>query len=308
MNKLEKILPFLYIIVCVLPAVLGLGAVSALLLCGLLAAHFVKNSQPYWSVLVIFSAATMYFALFCNLYFLIAYMAVIVVSALSIGICIKGKKSLTHILITTSMCAVAVFLAIIVYYMKKYGISAVDVVFGTYFNTVETVAKSLGDKSIVITQLIAVLEKQIDLLLPSLIVLAASLFSYISFGVARLLIEKSSPRLNIRPFYLLRLSPSFTFIFVIADLISMFVGGSNILFANVSAVLTTVFVVCGISVLDFHMRRCSINLFLRTVIYVGSFLFVALTGFLGTIAINILHFIGLIDSLRPLRRVDDNEF
>ncbi len=307
MNKFAKLLPFLYILLCALPTLFGFGIISAVLLCGTLAAYFVKNSPLSYVALLVFSGIAMFFALYGDVYYLAGYMATIAAVSLSLGICIKGKKTLTGILITASMCTLAIFLAIIVYYMKKYGISAVEAVFGTHLNTIKEAAPLTGEAAPQIMALVSAFEKQLDLLLPSLIVMASALLSYVSLGIARQIVEKNSKPLDIRPFYLLRLSSSFTFIFIIADMVSMFLG-ANILFANVSAVLTSIFVVCGISVIDFHLRMKAVKPFIRAIIYVAAFVLITFTGFFGTIAVNILHFVGLIDSLRPLRRIDSDKF
>lgn len=307
MIKLKKILPFVYAIICALPTVLGFGAISAVLLSGLLGAEYVKKTPINYALLLVFSGICMFLCLYGHIYYTVAYVAIILASSLSVGICIKGKKNLSAIIITTSLCTVTIFLVIIVYYMKKYNISAVDAVFGTYLDTLTAAAELAGDMAAQILAIVSEFRKQIDLILPSLIIVAGSIFSYISFGIARMFIEKNSQKLDIRPFYLLRLSTSFTFIFIIADMISMFMG-TNVLFANVSVVLTTLFVICGISVIDFHLRMKGVKNLVRTIIYIAAFFLVIFTGFIGTIAINILHFIGLIDSLRPLRRVNGNKF
>ena len=54
MNKFEKVLPFIYAIIFALPAALGLGAVSAVLLSGLLCAEYVKKTPVNYALLLVF--------------------------------------------------------------------------------------------------------------------------------------------------------------------------------------------------------------------------------------------------------------
>lgn len=294
-------------LLCALPTAFGFGAISAIALCGVLAAEFVKKSLPHYVTALIFTAFLMFFANYDNIYYFVAYFALIAVISFCIGASIKGKKNLSHIVVSASMCAITVFLILIVYNMRTYNISAVSAIFGIYFETLREAAPLMGDVAPQFTALISTFEKQIDQLLPSLIIVAGALFSYISFGIARKIIEKNSQKLDIRPFFLLRLAPSFTFIFIIADMISMFMG-TNMFFANASVVLSTLFTVCGISVFDFYLRAKNINTFFRTVIYVAAFMLIAFTGLFGSLATTVLHFVGIWDSLRPLRRINSNKF
>ena len=55
MNKSEKILPFIYMLLCALPTAFGFGAISAIALCGVLALSLSLSFNPsikaFWNII-----------------------------------------------------------------------------------------------------------------------------------------------------------------------------------------------------------------------------------------------------------------
>ena len=306
-KKISVLTPVLIIIACTLPATFGLDIVSVMLISAYLTSLFTQKSLKCYILYSLLSAVAFFTALAGNLELFLIYFSLTLITSLVLGICIKKKRSLAYCITAASLCTILVFAAIIFFGMKKYTVSATWLIFGNYINALKSALVNAQEISEAVTSILVNMEKQLDLLLPSMIVIAAGFFSYFTFGIARAFLSKSGIKLNMRHFYELRLTSSFTFIFVIVDLISLFMG-SNVFFANVSIVLSTLFVMCGISLIDFYLELRGLIMPLRIGIYVVGFILTSFTGVMGSLLISVLQLVGLIDSIRPLRRISTDRF
>jgi len=308
MNKKFSVLTtVLIIIACTLPSTFGFDIVSACLISAYLTSLFAGKGFKAYILYAVLSAAALFAALGGNAELLAVYFSLAFAVSVALGLCIKAKRSLAHTVTASSLCTIAVFAAIIFFGMKKYAVSATTLIFGNYINTLKTALSGIEEIAGISATLLTNLEKTLDLILPAMIVISAGFFSYFTFGFARAFLNKVGVKLNLRHFYELRLAPSFTIIFVIVDLVSLIMG-SNPLFANVSFVLTAIFVMCGLSVIDFYLELKGLITPVRVGIYVIGFILMSMTGVLSSLLISVLQFVGIIDSIRPLRRISADRF
>ena len=298
-SKKEKIFPIIYILICTLFSAWGFAPFAAVALSGLLCALFVKGG---------FKELCLHGALVIALFLAfgtsrgdtIIYGGIILCLSLTCALCITGKKSLSFTLTAASLAALAVISGVLVYFMKTQNNSAVNIIFGEYFAALGTLSSQQSDMAKQIADAVYSLSAMLDMLLPSILVLSCAAMAYITLSVSRLILKKSGITVLMRSFSELRLWGSFTFIFIILDLCLMFIP-SNPVLSNVSIILTTLFTVCGVSVIDYFLKMKKVNAAIRTAIYAAGFLALSFMGVIGSLAFNILHFIGIIDSLRPLR-------
>ena len=301
MNKnREKFLPIVYILVCAMLCTWGFGALSATVISALLCAVLVKNSFKTYALHCLLSSAALLFAFGTHYADAVAYIAITIFVSLTLGMCILYKKPLSFTLIASSLVVITILCALLLYFMKTMNTSAVNVIFGNYMTNISALQ---GELSKEIQEMLCSFSAMLDLMLPAILVLTSAFLSYISLSISRAFLSKWGITVDMRKFSELRLWGSFTFIFIILDLCMIFIP-SNPMLSNVSIILTTLFVVCGVSVIDFYLKMKNFNTAVRIIIYIAGFLVLSFAGIIGSLAINVLHFVGLIDSLRPLRHVD----
>ncbi len=301
MNKnREKFLPIVYILVCAMLCTWGFGALSSIVISALLCAVLVKNSFKAYALHCLLSSAALLFAFGTHYADAVAYIAITIFVSLTLGMCILYKKLLSFTLIASSLVVITILCALLLYFMKTMNTSAVNVIFGNYMTNISALQ---GELSKEIQEMLYSFSAMLDLMLPAILVLTSAFLSYISLSISRAFLSKWGITVDMRKFSELRLWGSFTFIFIILDLCMIFIP-SNPMLSNVSIILTTLFVVCGVSVIDFYLKMKNFNTAVRIIIYIAGFLVLSFAGIIGSLAINVLHFVGLIDSLRPLRHVD----
>lgn len=301
MNKnREKFLSIAYILICAMLCTWGFGALSAIVISALLCAVLVKNGFKAYALHCLLSSAALLFAFGTHYADAVAYIAITIFVSLTLGMCILYKKPLSFTLTASSLVVITILCALLVYFMKTMNTSAVNVIFGNYLINISTVQ---GELSKELQEFFYSFSAMLDLMLPAILVLTSAFLSYISLSISRALLAKWGITVDMRKFSELRLWGSFTFIFIILDLCMIFIP-SNPMLSNVSIILTTLFVVCGVSVIDFYLKMKNFNTAVRIIIYIAGFLVLSFAGIIGSLAINVLHFVGLIDSLRPLRHVD----
>ena len=306
-KKFPALVPLMVIIACSLPSALGLGIVSSVLISAYLTSYLAEKGFKSYIIYAVLSGGALFLSSFGDIISFMVYYPLSLFISLTLGICIKRGRSLAHTVTASSLCTIVLFTGMIFIGMKKFSVSAVSLIFGNYFNTLKSALATTGEMATTILPVIDMLQKQLDLFLPSFIVVSAGLLSYFTFGIARGFLGRRNIKLKMRHLYELRLMPSFTFIFVVIDLISLIMG-NNAFFANVNVVLSTIFVMCGVSVVDFYLDLKGIATPVRIIIYAGAFLLSSFTGILGSLLVSVLQFTGLIDSIRPLRRIPSGRF
>jgi len=192
----------------------------------------------------------------------------------------------------------------VIFCMNRYKTSAVWVIYGEYFTLLKELAAEVPKIKNQLIETVSLLQQQIDLMLPSMVIVGAMFLSYIVFQAVRIISEKQNVKVQIRHFYELRLNKSFTVIFLIVDLIAAGMV-NNIIALNVSSVIYVIFTVCGVSVIDFYLQVMGVPTVLRVIIYIAAVVVFSLLGPIGTLIANIIYFVGMIDSFRPLRHFPD---
>ena len=306
MNKIsEKLLPIIYILICALLCTFGFAALSIVLLSALLSSLCAQKGFKFYCFYAGISVIALFLAFGMNFTDASIYSAVFIALSISISSCILRKKSLSYTLISSALPFLAIICTVLVYFMKSYNVSAVDIIFGQYLKNAQALLIGEGDIAKEINDVVYYLSMQLDLLLPSILVLTSAFISYVTLSLTRWMLKKHGILIFMRQFSELRLWGSFTFIFIILDIVLVFIPTNPIL-SNVSIILTTIFVVCGVSVIDFYLKMKRFKTPVRILIYVAGFLALSALGVIGSLIINVLHFVGLIDSIHPLRRIDES--
>ena len=172
-------------------------------------------------------------------------------------------------------------------------------------------------------QLIPVLDdlemylKQImAMILPACLIILFGICSYIVFGLGRKLIEKTekAPLEGYPVFYRLCLPRSMSAVFTVLWVISMFMKDSLMAGAitNIIIVMSAVYTVYGLAVVDFLLRKWFCKGIVRFIIYIAGAFFFAIIGIIFPVLHlpTLLLMLGITDFLfdyRRLRGVTENE-
>ncbi len=135
-------------------------------------------------------------------------------------------------------------------------------------------------------------------MLPFFYLVAALVFVYVIFAITRFCLEKQDFKISQMPkfceFWLLR---SISNIFVILFLLSLFINSP--ILTNVVSFMFFIHVVCGISVVDFYMKKRGMASGIRALLLVSIITISTVIGGLGT---SILCCIGMTDKARSAGR------
>ena len=188
-----------------------------------------------------------------------------------------------------------------------YGYSPIDHMINTYFDSIASVYGSIGgvteDQLLAFNNINTALKEYYFTFMPSLVVTTALGCSYIIImlfkGILALFKKDIS---NFDRFCDLRMPKSALFFAIIAHGLS-FVFDSERLgyaFLNFGSIIFTLVAVCGLSVIDYGLRKKIRFSILRTFIYI--IVFGILTLFMG-IGTSLLTFIGMFDSFFNIREI-----
>lgn len=224
-----------------------------------------------------------------------------VVIPLLIGEAIRKKYSLYKMMVMSSFAMLVITSSVIIRGMKMYNTSAIQLLFGDELNVLRDAVMNLPEMREQMLEFIDMMWKQLDALLPAYVVLGSAAFVYFIFLAVRVVLEAQGTKVEMRHFYELRLSASFTFIFMFVEIISM-TAGENMMIMNAASVLSVIFLVSGLSVIDFYLKIRGVKTPFRIMIYIGGFFSIGFMGSIGILGIQAINFLGMIDSVRPLRK------
>ena len=152
------------------------------------------------------------------------------------------------------------------------------------------------------------MQQAIGMIMPSFLILACAFMAYVIFVSSRKIIEKNQDEKMPYPtFHSLQMPKSTSLMLCALYILSLFLKSSPFsgAISNIIIILSSIYMVCGLSLADWYLKKAGIKRFLRIFIYFALFLF---TSFLGIIfpAVNIfsiLIFAGVIDSMTDFRRL-----
>jgi len=228
---------------------------------------------------------------------------------ISLGLCIRRGFSPAKILIIGSIASLVgtgLMLTISFIFLKINPIAEINRAMQQGISTSLSLYEKMGLASEQLKQMRSTFDnmlKMVSLLLPSSFLFAAVFDTFLNFWVAKLVLAKLGHKIEggLPPFSRWRISHYTVWGFIAGWLITMLSQylGSSILYkmgANILSIFSIIFFVQALSVLSFFMKKYSLNIVFKVIIY---FLLIT-TPFLSFIAV----LVGLLDSLLDLRKLN----
>jgi len=284
----------------------GATLLSVLLFSAVLAIQITTADYKRYAVVGVLCILASGVVLYTDIWKFITFSVLTLFLSFAIGYSLKKGFSLYKMMAIASTGVVVIVGVWVIFCMNRYKTSAVWVIYGEYFTLLKELAAEVPKIKNQLIETVSLLQQQIDLMLPSMVIVGAMFLSYIVFQAVRIISEKQNVKVQIRHFYELRLNKSFTVIFLIVDLIAAGMV-NNIIALNVSSVIYVIFTVCGVSVIDFYLQVMGVPTVLRVIIYIAAVVVFSLLGPIGTLIANIIYFVGMIDSFRPLRHFPEGK-
>lgn len=298
MKKTNILITFLYIIISAIPAFFGLTAISLALCAAALTFCFMRGGARLWGINAAFSELIFFFVLKGNPESFAFVSAVTLLLSLSFGVSLNKKLPFRMLLCIATVLCTTIFAGTLFYYMKTYSTSAYKLLFGTPMDALRAAA---GPNLDILGPYLDALAAQLDLMLPSILIICSMLFSYAVFGIARTVGEHSGIFFDTLPhYYSLHADMYFSLIFSLLIVFSLFDSGSGIVL-NAIAVISAVLAACGTSAFNRFLRMRGVKKAVRIIIYT-VLLLGFLTGFAGTFIYFAFLSIGVFDSF-AVRRI-----
>ncbi len=224
------------------------------------------------------------------------------ITAYIIGMFIYKRLSFSLMLIIATLFETFILVLFSLKICNTLNTSPANLLFGESlqnFLNFASLSGGLDSKKVMeMKQTLQMISKMLQSMLPFFYLCVSLLCVYSIFGVTRFCLKKQKTEIDTMPyFYELWLPRSCSVIFVMLFLISFF-ADSPIL-VNVTSFMFTIHVICGVSVIDFYLRRKKILGILRVSI-ISLLLFIS--SFLGGIFTSVLCCIGMTEKARELRR------
>ncbi len=169
----------------------------------------------------------------------------------------------------------------------------------------DAILDAMGDVQWAMQQMLAAIT-------PSMIIIFCAAYAYIIFLIARkILFTKSGIILPYPHFHQLHLPKAMAAVLGVLFLLTFFMGASSLSGAitNIVIILSAVYCVCGLSVIDFFFKeRSRVHWALRAVIYISGYTVLSVIGAILPFAniTTILLFLGVIDGVADFRHRRQN--
>lgn len=169
-------------------------------------------------------------------------------------------------------------------------------------NGTENIIEAMGDLQWYMQQMMATVA-------PSVLIILCAFFAYVTFLIGRKFIfKKYGTVMEIYPhFWQLQLPKSGFVVLVILFVVTFFMKSSALSGAitNIIIMLCALYFMCGLSVVDFFLKKRNIHWALRIVIYIIGFAVLGIIGIIIPIAniSSIMLFAGVTDGMFDFRRL-----
>jgi len=286
---------FLSVLLCANNLVLLSSFITSVLICWYTARFGIKYS--IWGLLPL---------LLCNLVLDKVNIAVFLllqsIIAYTIGVFIYKRLSFSFMLIVASLLETIILVLFTLIMCKQMNTTPANLLFGEslrHFFDFASLSGNLDPNMLLeMRQTLQIISKVLQSMLPFFYLSVSLFLVYVLFGITRFCLTKQKHEIDTMPhFYELWLPRSCSVIFVILFLVSFFVDSP--ILTNVITFMFMIHVVCGVSVIDFYLRKKKILGILRVSIISVLLL---ISSFLGGIFTSILCCIGMTDRARELRR------
>lgn len=237
----------------------------------------------------------------------------------SIGIMLKLTGEISRILISGGASYLAIIVLEIMRYNANYETSVMDVlvnnpvkdflkyyeqvVAASGFDFVEMFGASIED-------VIWALQQSLAMIVPALLILTSVAYAFIIFVISRKILAAYKVKLYTKTFSEYQMPAASSLALVASYLITMFSTSTlGAACANILIILTTLYVICGFSVIEYKFKaKMSITIF-RIIIYIIVFLIsmfvTAIIPFFNIITI--LMIIGMFDGVYDFRKLKKEE-
>ncbi len=215
-----------------------------------------------------------------------------------LGFCFWKKLSFGTTVAFSSLAETMVLFAEIFYLSKKEGTTAVKLIFGEPENIL-ALFDFAGQEKEMVSDMFDYMFSLYDALLPFLLIVSSAMLVYFIFGISRFLLEKSGEAYSMPYFYELRLPRSMMTVFLILAVLSLIGGIYSPILLNVLFIVSTIIIICGLSVVSFYFKKINMPKVFRILIPVAGILL------LSPIAEFALLFLGIRDSYRDFRTLQD---
>ncbi|MBZ4646734.1 MAG: hypothetical protein PWR27_2496 [Petroclostridium sp.] len=236
-------------------------------------------------------------------------------AGLALGYGLKSKWEFNKLFIFSSGAYLVSLLATILLINNIEGINLIDKLIiepvTEFFTQAEKdlneVAKALGNNQVYAGGL-TILKDIVGLLIPSFFIVSSTLFGYITLILSKSILNRIGYDYRYLPrFFELKVNRGTAVVFVLSFILSITINEVTIsaALANITFILSVILMVCGLSVLDFFVKKAGIPGYVRVIIYIIVF---AITTLLGVVIpllhpLNALIILALIDSTFDFRKL-----
>lgn len=292
MKKFPALWAALLAVFAVLPALLGFTITSAVAVsCVSIIFPVMTGKLWYFPITACLSFAAHYCIFGFDIMFSSVFCAFCLPVALIITICLMKKTNFTVLLTSSALFETLLGFGGIYYITKKTGQTAVEFLASDMIEY----AKTLGGDGV--SQIENVIIPAIDLILPSFLIITATVFAYGIFAVSRVVLGRNGvhfPHLpGLDEFHM---NKSQAVIFLILLIASLLFGIISPVIYNVLTIVMFLLTACGFSVVSFFLKHLGISTGMRFFVYILIF------TLLAPMASTLLLIIGIRDSFKPFRQ------
>ncbi|MGE4282127.1 MAG: DUF2232 domain-containing protein [Clostridia bacterium] len=192
---------------------------------------------------------------------------------LVLGYGMKRRWDFQKVLISSSGAYLFSLLLIIFIISNMKGVNQIDAMIGQYLNdfdrSVEEMNKVFKDVQIS-TDNLKVFKDLFTYLIPGFFIISSAFFGFIALNLSKALLTRFGYDYKHMPaFSELGVNRETTFVFLVSFVLSMLITSIpfSAAFANISLILAMIFMVCGVSILDFFLKKKGIPGLIRTILY-----------------------------------------
>jgi len=271
-----------------------LGGVGEILCTVLISYYFIKGGYPY-IISALLGVLSFNFVMTFDFLGAVIYCIGIVIPAFFTGIGLGKKLSFKFIILTASISHLFSKILSLMNQSVKTGKSTFELIFGDSLRVLNEMANSGQIKLPV--ELDGDYLSVIEYLTPSFLILGSLLITYVAFGIVRTLLKRKGVIFEYLPrFYSLRMDKEMVFV-LLAILLTSLAFGVTAITINILVVMSTILIVCGVSIVDYYLRLYKTRGVLRFLIYVVGLLLMSVVQVLVLALLGL----GIVDSFHELR-------
>lgn len=291
MKKFPVLWAMLFSLLAVGLTFIGFVITPAILIMVTIVIYCTAYKTYYFPIMAAIWAAGVYWIFGFNLMITLCICSLTLPLALIMLVCFKLKSHLSTLLVLSSAAETGIAALWIYNYTNKIGKTAAELLCQPMIEAIKQIDSSY------VGQIEEMMIPAVDLIFPSMLITSAVLIAYTVFGFSRIFLKKIGLEYKHMPeFDKLRMNKSQGVVFVILLILALLFGMISPVIYNVLSVVSTLFMVCGLSVVCYYLKRFGTPAYLRVIICV------ILIFIMSTFVTPLLFVMGIWDSFKPLRR------